>query len=73
MTWLRGEQTPLQDPPKQRYSLEGPSICPDLLCPDRVEAMTLSDCQQELRLVQMVTQGPRAFLSQEEAQRFLKE
>ncbi|EPQ16452.1 hypothetical protein D623_10005096 [Myotis brandtii] len=27
-----------------------------------VEAVTLSDCQQELSLVQMVTQGPRPFL-----------
>ncbi|KAM5309481.1 AP-4 complex accessory subunit tepsin [Glossophaga mutica] len=40
---------------------------------ERVEAVTLSDCQQELRLVQTVTQGPHAFLSQEEAQRFVKE
>nr|KAF6297130.1 TEPSIN adaptor related protein complex 4 accessory protein [Myotis myotis] len=40
---------------------------------ERVEAVTLSDCQQELSLVQMVTQGPRPFLSQEEAQRFVKE
>lgn len=40
--------------------------------PDRVEAMTLSVCQQELSLVQMVTQGPHAFLNQEEAQQFVK-
>lgn len=40
--------------------------------PDRVEAMTLSDCQQELSLVQAVTQGPHAFLNQEEAQHFIK-
>ncbi|XP_015415270.1 PREDICTED: AP-4 complex accessory subunit tepsin, partial [Myotis davidii] len=40
---------------------------------ERVEAVTLSDCQQELSLVQMVTQGPRPFLSQEEAQHFVKE
>ncbi|XP_053767752.1 AP-4 complex accessory subunit tepsin [Desmodus rotundus] len=53
-------------------SPSGASRAPSDLA-ERVEAMTLSDCQQELRLVQMVTQGPRAFLSQEEAQRFLKE
>lgn len=41
--------------------------------PNRVEAMTLSDCQQELSLVRLVAQGPRAFLSQEEAQHFIKE
>lgn len=35
--------------------------------------MTLRDCQQELSLVRSVTQGPRAFLSQEEAQHFIKE
>lgn len=35
--------------------------------------MSLSDCQQELNLVRSVTQGPRAFLSQEEAQHFIKE
>lgn len=35
--------------------------------------MTLSCCQQEQSLVQVVTQGPRAFLSQEEAQCFVKE
>lgn len=46
---------------------------PDPLCPHRVEAVTLNDCQQELSLVRTVTQGPRAFLSQEEAQHFVKE
>ncbi|KAM8785109.1 AP-4 complex accessory subunit tepsin isoform 3-T3 [Rhynchonycteris naso] len=40
---------------------------------ERVDTMTLSDCQQELGLVQMVTQGPRAFLSREETQCFIKE
>lgn len=40
---------------------------------ERVEAMSPSDCQQELSLVRTVTQGPRAFLSREEAQRFIKE
>ncbi|XP_048068608.1 AP-4 complex accessory subunit tepsin isoform X5 [Ursus arctos] len=40
---------------------------------ERVEAMTLSDCQQEQSLVQTVTRGPRAFLSREEAQCFIKE
>ncbi|KAL2764541.1 AP-4 complex accessory subunit tepsin isoform 1, partial [Daubentonia madagascariensis] len=38
---------------------------------DRAEAS--SDCQQELSLVRTVTQGPRAFLSREEAQHFIKE
>lgn len=56
-----------------------PTLCPDPPRPDahmppnRVEAMTLSDCQQELSLVRLVAQGPRAFLSQEEAQHFIKE
>ncbi|XP_008153215.2 AP-4 complex accessory subunit tepsin [Eptesicus fuscus] len=40
---------------------------------ERVEAMALSDCQQELSLVQTVTQGPHPSLSPEEAQRFIKE
>ncbi|XP_030874372.1 AP-4 complex accessory subunit tepsin isoform X2 [Leptonychotes weddellii] len=40
---------------------------------ERVEAVTLSDCQQEQSLVQTVTRGPRAFLSREEAQCFIKE
>ncbi|XP_077612548.1 AP-4 complex accessory subunit tepsin [Crocuta crocuta] len=40
---------------------------------ERVEAMTLSDCQQEQSLVQTVTRGPRPFLSREEAQCFIKE
>ncbi|XP_023555074.1 AP-4 complex accessory subunit tepsin isoform X2 [Octodon degus] len=40
---------------------------------ERAEAMALSDYQQELSLVRTVTQGPRAFLSREEAQHFIKE
>ncbi|XP_058417834.1 AP-4 complex accessory subunit tepsin isoform X4 [Diceros bicornis minor] len=40
---------------------------------ERVEAMTLSDCQQEWSLVRTVIQGSRAFLSREEAQHFVKE
>ncbi|XP_006886385.1 PREDICTED: AP-4 complex accessory subunit tepsin [Elephantulus edwardii] len=40
---------------------------------ERVESMALSDCRQEASLVRAVTRGPRAFLSREEAQRFLKE
>ncbi|XP_047563905.1 AP-4 complex accessory subunit tepsin isoform X2 [Lutra lutra] len=40
---------------------------------ERVEAVALSDCRQEQTLVQTVTHGPRAFLSQEEAQCFIKE
>ncbi|KAM5272721.1 AP-4 complex accessory subunit tepsin [Ctenodactylus gundi] len=39
----------------------------------RAEVPALSDCQQELNLVGTVTQGPHAFLSREEAQRFVKE
>lgn len=46
---------------------------PDHCVSSRVEAMTLSDCQQEQSLVQTVTHGPRAFLSREEAQCFIKE
>ncbi|ELK12259.1 hypothetical protein PAL_GLEAN10014556 [Pteropus alecto] len=53
-------------------SPSGASRAPSDLA-ERVEAMTLSDCQQELSLVRSVTQGPRAFLSQEEAQHFIKE
>ncbi|XP_016048752.1 AP-4 complex accessory subunit tepsin isoform X4 [Erinaceus europaeus] len=41
--------------------------------PSRVEAAGLSDCQQELSLVQDVMRGPHTFLSREEAQRFVKE
>ncbi|XP_022379274.1 AP-4 complex accessory subunit tepsin isoform X3 [Enhydra lutris kenyoni] len=40
---------------------------------ERVEAVALSDCRQEQSLVQTVTHGPRAFLSREEAQCFIKE
>ncbi|KAM9597954.1 AP-4 complex accessory subunit tepsin isoform 2-T2 [Trichechus inunguis] len=40
---------------------------------ERVEAVVLSDCQQEASLVKAVTQGSRAFLSREEIQHFLKE
>uniref|UniRef100_A0A8C5KYJ2 AP-4 complex accessory subunit Tepsin n=1 Tax=Jaculus jaculus TaxID=51337 RepID=A0A8C5KYJ2_JACJA len=40
---------------------------------ERAEAVTPSDCQQELNLVMSVTQGPRAFLSREETQHFVKE
>ncbi|KAK2500537.1 hypothetical protein MC885_006503, partial [Smutsia gigantea] len=39
----------------------------------RVEAVGLSDCLQELSLVETVMRGPHAFLSLEEAQRFVKE
>ncbi|XP_063512400.1 AP-4 complex accessory subunit tepsin isoform X4 [Pongo pygmaeus] len=39
---------------------------------ERVELVALSDCQQELSLVRTVTRGPRAFLSREEAQHFIK-
>uniref|UniRef100_A0A8C9US17 TEPSIN adaptor related protein complex 4 accessory protein n=1 Tax=Spermophilus dauricus TaxID=99837 RepID=A0A8C9US17_SPEDA len=40
---------------------------------ERAEAMATSDCQQELSLVRTLVQGPRTFLSREEAQHFLKE
>ncbi|XP_075418456.1 AP-4 complex accessory subunit tepsin isoform X2 [Tenrec ecaudatus] len=40
---------------------------------DRVEALALSDCQQETSLVGALVRGPRAFLNREEAQHFLKE
>ncbi|KAG8507517.1 AP-4 complex accessory subunit Tepsin [Galemys pyrenaicus] len=40
---------------------------------ERAEALTPRDCQQELSLVQAVTRGPRAFLSREEAQHFIRE
>ncbi|XP_040495980.1 AP-4 complex accessory subunit tepsin isoform X1 [Ursus maritimus] len=49
------------------------SQAPSDLAERRVEAMTLSDCQQEQSLVQTVTRGPRAFLSREEAQCFIKQ
>ncbi|KAK2112318.1 hypothetical protein P7K49_012065 [Saguinus oedipus] len=39
---------------------------------ERAEVMALSDCQQELGLVRTVTRGPRAFLSREEAQHFIR-
>ncbi|XP_077897583.1 AP-4 complex accessory subunit tepsin isoform X2 [Ictidomys tridecemlineatus] len=40
---------------------------------ERAEAVAASDCQQELSLVKTLVQGPRTFLSREEAQHFLKE
>ncbi|KAM8999548.1 AP-4 complex accessory subunit tepsin isoform X1 [Sarcophilus harrisii] len=40
---------------------------------ERVEAVTLSDCLQEMSLVSTVTQGPRVFLTREEVQHFIKE
>ncbi|XP_006869700.1 PREDICTED: AP-4 complex accessory subunit tepsin [Chrysochloris asiatica] len=40
---------------------------------ERVEAVALNDWQQETSLVRAVSRGPRAFLSREEAQHFLKE
>ncbi|XP_036125762.1 AP-4 complex accessory subunit tepsin [Molossus molossus] len=53
-------------------SPSGASRAPSDLA-ERVEALTLSSCQQEQSLVQRVAQGPRAFLSQEEAQSFVRE
>ncbi|XP_060027780.1 AP-4 complex accessory subunit tepsin isoform X2 [Erinaceus europaeus] len=52
--------------------LEGRRVPSDLR-ESRVEAAGLSDCQQELSLVQDVMRGPHTFLSREEAQRFVKE
>ncbi|XP_047403713.1 AP-4 complex accessory subunit tepsin isoform X2 [Sciurus carolinensis] len=40
---------------------------------ERVEAEAPSDCQQELSLVRTLVQGPRTFLSREEAQHFIKQ
>ncbi|XP_074116491.1 AP-4 complex accessory subunit tepsin isoform X1 [Sminthopsis crassicaudata] len=40
---------------------------------ERVEAVALSDCLQEMSLVSTVTQGPRVFLTREEVQHFIKE
>uniref|UniRef100_A0AC11CIE2 TEPSIN adaptor related protein complex 4 accessory protein n=1 Tax=Ovis aries TaxID=9940 RepID=A0AC11CIE2_SHEEP len=53
-------------------SPSGASRAPNDLA-ERVEAVTLSDCQQELSLVQTVTQGQHTFLSREEVQHFVKE
>ncbi|KAM4844085.1 AP-4 complex accessory subunit tepsin [Thomomys bottae] len=39
---------------------------------ERAEAVAPSDCQQELSLVRAVAQGPRAFLSREETQHFIR-
>lgn len=50
-----------------------PTLCPNPCAPGRVEAVTLSDCQQELSLVRTVTQGQHTFLSREEVQHFVKE
>ncbi|XP_077022313.1 AP-4 complex accessory subunit tepsin isoform X2 [Tamandua tetradactyla] len=40
---------------------------------ERVEAVALSDCRREAGLVRAVTRGPRAFLTREEVQRFVRE
>ncbi|XP_064181067.1 AP-4 complex accessory subunit Tepsin [Anguilla rostrata] len=40
---------------------------------ERVEAMHLGDCCQETMLISSLTDGPKVFLSREEAQRFIKE
>ncbi|XP_055431329.1 AP-4 complex accessory subunit tepsin isoform X5 [Bubalus kerabau] len=53
-------------------SPSGASRAPSDLA-ERVEAVTLSDCQQELSLVRTVTQGQHTFLSREEVQHFVKE
>uniref|UniRef100_A0A452EXV5 AP-4 complex accessory subunit Tepsin n=1 Tax=Capra hircus TaxID=9925 RepID=A0A452EXV5_CAPHI len=53
-------------------SPSGASRAPSDLA-ERVEAVTLSDCQQELSLVRTVTQGQHTFLSREEVQHFIKE
>ncbi|XP_022445063.1 AP-4 complex accessory subunit tepsin isoform X6 [Delphinapterus leucas] len=58
--------------PSGSDSPSGASWAPSDLA-ERVEAVTLSDCQQELSLVRAVTRGPHCFLSREEVQHFVKE
>lgn len=40
---------------------------------ERVEALQLGDCGQEVALISRVTSGPKVFLSREESQHFIKE
>ncbi|XP_026172183.1 AP-4 complex accessory subunit Tepsin isoform X2 [Mastacembelus armatus] len=40
---------------------------------DRVEALQLGDCGQEMALISRLTEGSRVFLSREESQHFIKE
>ncbi|TNN74608.1 AP-4 complex accessory subunit tepsin [Liparis tanakae] len=40
---------------------------------ERVEAMQLGDCGQEVALISRLTEGSRVFLSREESQHFIKE
>uniref|UniRef100_A0A668APJ7 TEPSIN adaptor related protein complex 4 accessory protein n=1 Tax=Myripristis murdjan TaxID=586833 RepID=A0A668APJ7_9TELE len=40
---------------------------------ERVEAMQLGDCGQEVALISKLTEGSRVFLSREESQHFIKE
>ncbi|XP_059180658.1 AP-4 complex accessory subunit Tepsin isoform X2 [Centropristis striata] len=40
---------------------------------ERVEALQLGDCGQEMALISRLTEGSRAFLSREESQHFIKE
>ncbi|XP_072229579.1 AP-4 complex accessory subunit Tepsin isoform X2 [Leuresthes tenuis] len=40
---------------------------------DRVEAMQLGDCGQEMALINRLTEGSRVFLTREESQHFIKE
>nr|XP_046233543.1 AP-4 complex accessory subunit tepsin isoform X2 [Scatophagus argus] len=40
---------------------------------ERVEALQLGDCVQEMALISRLTEGSRVFLSREESQRFIKE
>lgn len=40
---------------------------------DRVEAMQLGDCGQEMALISRLTEGSRVFLTREESQHFIKE
>ncbi|XP_068387427.1 AP-4 complex accessory subunit tepsin isoform X2 [Eschrichtius robustus] len=58
--------------PSGSDSPSGASRAPSDLA-ERVEAVTLGDCQQELSLVRAVTRGPHCFLSREEVQHFVKE
>ncbi|KAM9837077.1 AP-4 complex accessory subunit tepsin [Aulostomus maculatus] len=40
---------------------------------ERVEALQLGDCSQEMALISRVTEGSKVFLSREESQHFIKE
>lgn len=77
MTWREGEPVPPWPLPGSHphggASWEGLAhLSPDH-CADRVEAVGLSGCLQELSLVETVMRGPHPFLSREEVQHFVTE